>query len=317
MSIKLAAPPDNLVQTFQLESSHLRGRSVRLGSVINEIIERHNYPQTIAQLLAEAAALTACLATMLKFEGIFTLQTKGNGPLTMLVCDITSKGGIRAFAQFDAERLAMLGKAPSHKALLGQGYLAFTLDQGEHTDRYQGIVPLEGLSLAQSVQHYFVQSEQINTSFACAASKSAEGWRCGAIMLQHVPQEGGHQTAPEIRAEPSEDWSRANILLQSVAADELVSAELSANDLLYRLFHEEGVRVFPPLALWAECRCSRERVANIVRTLPRQEINDMLEEGELRMTCEFCSRTYSFNHDALNDIYAEAENESAAASTTQ
>src|SRR5262245_6963293 len=200
---------DDLIQPFQIDASAISGRLVRLGPALDEILTTHTYPDVIAEVLGDAMALAALLSTALKYEGIFTLQTKGGGPLSLLVADITSTGDLRGYAQFDPQATAALlsqaGPTPSLPRLLGAGYLAFTVDQGPHTERYQGIVELIGASLAECVHHYFRQSEQFEAAIKLAAGRSAPDgtWRAGALMLQRLPPEAG-------AAEDVEDgWRRA------------------------------------------------------------------------------------------------------------
>ena len=194
----------NVIRPFQLEVSSLRGRIVRFNSVLQDILEPHNYPEIVSQLLAETITLCSLLSSMLKYDGIFTLQTQGDGPISMLVVDMTSAGEIRGCAHFDEERLKTVTKqlsafsdqvdesSDNHLAqLLGKGYIAFTVDQGEKTDRYQGIVELKGKSLVDCVQHYFSQSEQIGTGIKMAVGKRDGKWHSAGIMLQHMPEEGG------------------------------------------------------------------------------------------------------------------------------
>lgn len=292
---------DDVIQTFQLDTSHLRGRFVRLGGVIDEILSRHAYPEPVARLLGQTITLGVALAGMLKYDGIFTLQAKGDGPVGMLVADVTSAGDLRGYAHFDEDRVA--GLAPGVSTipdLLGGGYLAFTVDQGENTERYQGIVELTGSTLTESVNHYFRQSEQLETGMTVTIARDGDGWRSGALLLQRMPEEGGTL----VRASDDEDdWRRAMVLMSSVTEAELTDPDLPANNLLFRLFHEEGVRVWPPVPVRAGCRCSRERVSTVLRSLPRSEIEELKVDGEVRVTCQFCSNTYGFDEDELARVY--------------
>lgn len=296
----------NIVRPFQLETSSLRGRLVRFDDVLNEILNAHDYPEAVGKLLAETITLCALLASMLKYEGIFTLQTKGDGPISMLLADFTSDGAIRGCATFDKDRVAVVTKqlaafskevgegSDNHLAqLLGKGYIAFTVDQKDQAERYQGIVELKGKSLVNCVQHYFAQSEQIDTGIKMAAGKRDDKWRSGGIMLQHMPEDGGNKGVKLPSSNLDEDdWRRAMVLLQSCSEDELLSPELHGHDILTRLFHEEGVRVYEPLQLRHECRCSEDRVKNIVLMMGEEDRTEMIEDGAYRLTCEFCSKTY-------------------------
>lgn len=293
------APPrpfdDDVVQPFQIDGSRLRGRFVRLGGALDEILGRHDYPPAVARLLAETITLAVTLAGMLKYEGIFTLQTKGDGPIRLMVADVTSAGDLRGYAQFDPDRLPAGDAQPERPVpeLLGTGYLAFTVDQGEHTDRYQGIVELLGDTLTDGVQHYFRQSEQIETGLRVAVERRDGGWRGGALMIQRLPEEGG--AAPRPGSGDEDDWRRAMVLMSTATADEMTNPRLRANDLLFRLFHEDGVRVWPPGPLRPGCRCSRERVANVLASLPPEEVETLKVEGKVSATCEFCSSAYEFD----------------------
>ena len=276
---------------------------VRLGPTADEIITRHNYPAPVSKLLGEALALAAVLAGALKFEGVFTLQTKGDGPVGLMVADMTSEGHLRGYAGFDAAKLeaALLGdggapdeRRPGVAELLGTGYLAFTMDQGPGTERYQGIVDLSGPALADCLQHYFRQSEQIQTGLIVASGGARGAWTSAGLILQRVPGPAADADA----------WRRAMILQASCTEDELLDPELPVNDLLYRLFHEEGVRVFRRRPLDARCSCSRKRLEKTLRAMPLAEIEDLKLDGKVIVTCEFCNRRYRFDGAALDRIYA-------------
>lgn len=320
---------DNVIQPFQLEASGLRGRLVRLGSVIDEILGAHAYPEPVSHILAEALALGMILASMLKYEGIFTLQTSTDGPVRTLVVDITTEGQIRAYAGFDDDALAALEKVTDgayagydYGDLLGRGYLAFTVDQGSHMERYQGIVAIEGTALSHSVQHYFDQSEQILTSLRVAAGRIGNTWRAGAIMLQRIPEEGGDALVPadpegkvvslevnksieKTHQERQEDWNRSVILMQTCTAEEFIAPDLHSSELLLRLFHEEGVRVFEPKTVFKGCRCSEEKVMNVLLSLSDEERDHCIVDGKIEMVCEFCSRAYVYNPEDIEKLKAE------------
>lgn len=290
----VAGTRDDLVQPFKIEGQAVRGRLVRLGPLVDSVLGRHRYPQAVATLLAEMLALAGALAGMLKYDGVFTLQTKGNGPIRMMVADVTSGGDVRGYAQFDADQLAGIGGGEggigaSVPRLLGSGYLAFTVDQGSHTERYQGIVELDGATLADCVHHYFRQSEQLDAVVKVAAGRVAGSWRCGALMLQRLPPTAG--AADEVE----DGWRRALAFMASSTDAELLDPRLPPNDLLYRLFHEDGVRVFTPSDLRPGCRCTRERVERVLRSLPAAEVADLTVDGMIVATCEFCSAAYSFS----------------------
>ena len=281
-----AKASDDSVLPFMLETSHLRGRLVRLGPALDMILRQHDYPAAVGSLLGEAMALAVALGTALKFDGVFTLQIKSQGAVRTLVADVTSRGAIRAYAQFDADALTQ----PEAK-LLGEGYLAFTVDQQGQDDRYQGIVKLEGDNLAEAVQHYFRQSEQIPTGIVAAARQDAQGrWSAGCLMLQRMPREGGSGAVSDTGVE--DDWLRAMMLMQTCTAAELADRDLDSETLLYRLFHEEGVRVFAPTPFRHECRCSAARVTAMLAALPPEEVVALADDGVVTVTCEFCNSSY-------------------------
>jgi molecular chaperone Hsp33 len=306
---------DDLVQPFQIDAPGLRGRLVRLGPLVDEVLRRHDYPQPVAELLGETLALAAALAGALKYEGVFTLQTKGDGPIRLMVADVTSDGQMRGYAQFDEERLVSALDGPIGSPvprLLGAGYLAFTVDEGPDTERYQGIVELIGGTLADCAHHYFRQSEQLQAGIrlACGLTRAEDGsqrWRAGALMLQRLPEEGGSGNGDAREVEEAEDdWRRSLFMMGSSRSDELLDPHLAPNDLLFRLFHEDGVRVYPVHVLKAECRCSRARVAGMLKALPRQEVESLkLDDDAVIVTCEFCSAQYRFDDDDLAALYAD------------
>ncbi len=293
---------DNFFQTFRLESSNIRGRIVRLGSVLDEILGAHEYPLPISHLIAETIALSLCLSSMLKYEGIFTLQAQGDGAIKMLVSDVTSAGVVRACATFDEERfqkareklsaLKTTKSSQNHLAqYLGKGHIAFTVDQGKHTNRYQGIVELKGASMSDCVHHYFAQSEQIGTAIKMAVGEIDGKWRAGAIMLQNMPED-----SKEFLGNTGEDdWRRSMVLLESCTDDELLDAGLTSDDLLMRLFHDDGVRVYDRTKVKKGCRCDLQRVENILSTMSADDIKHMSIDGKIEMVCEFCSKAYVFD----------------------
>ena len=296
---------DDLVQPFQIDSSGLRGRLVRLGPVLDEILTRHAYPEPVALMLGEAIVLAAALAGALKYDGVFTLQTRGDGPIRLLVADVTSAGAMRGYAQYDAEKLAKAidaapagasGLGDSVPRLLGAGHLAFTVDQGEHTDRYQGIVELQGATLAECAHHYFRQSEQVEAGLKVAVARWPDDagtarWRGGSLMIQRLPPAGD-----AAKRDAAEDgWRRAVILMSSSTSRELVDPNLAPEALLFRLFHEDGVRAYRRHDLAARCRCSRERVETVLRMMPADELATMKIDGHIIVTCQFCSAAYDFD----------------------
>ncbi len=300
---------DNLVQPFLLEASGIRGRLVKLGESLETILGRHDYPEPVARTLGELLLLASVLSSMLKFSGVFTLQVKGDGPISIMVADITSEGELRGYAGFDQEKLSALeatrpesGSRFTVPELLGKGYLAFTVDQRADSDRYQGIVELDGESLADCLLHYFRQSEQIQTGLLVSVGRDGEGhWRGGGLGLQHLPDEAKASGQNEDLRE--EDWRRSMILQASCTDGELLDPGLPANDLLFRLFHEEGVRVFERRAIAFGCRCSSARLEAVLAQMPREEVETLKVDGVVVATCEFCSTDYRYDDAALDKLY--------------
>ena len=290
--------PDDLVQPFRIDPFALRGRLVRLGPTVDRILSQHDYPEPVAAILGEAITLAVVLAGALKYDGIFTLQTKSDGPVRLIVADVSTEGAVRGYAQYDGERLAGVpaqgaGRSPSVPDLIGRGYIAFTVDQGEHTERYQGIVELIGATLAECAQHYFRQSEQIQAGIKLSVARSGGNgaWRAGGLMLQRVPPEGGYTV---IADDVEDGWRRAMVLMSSATPAELVDPELSPHRLLFRLFHDEGVRVFQTHPIEARCRCSKERIGRILRSFPAEDQEEMSKDEVITVTCEFCNTRYEF-----------------------
>ena len=286
---------DDLVQPFVIERPDLRGRYIRFGAMINDLLTRHAYPDPVAALLGETVALACLLSSTLKFDGIFTLQARGDGPVSLLVADVTSEGNVRGYARFDGDRLPE-GSDASHRSvpdLLGEGHLVFTVDTGSEHDRYQGIVALTGSSLAECFRHYFLQSEQIDVGLKLAVGREGDGgpWRACGLLLQRLPS----QQSIERGVDHDEDWRRAMILMGSATDAELLDPALMPNTMLFRLFHEEGVRVFDPAAYQAQCRCSRDRVARTLATFPADQIESLKEDDDhIKVVCEFCNTAYIF-----------------------
>jgi molecular chaperone Hsp33 len=264
----------------------------------------------VSSLLGEAIALTAMLGSALKFEGKFILQAKGDGPVDILVADYSTSGGMRGYARFDPEAVSTVESAEAGR-LLGEGHLAMTVDQGVEMERYQGIVALAGRSLSEVAHEYFERSEQIPTRLVLATGpllgrgrNAAEAWRAGGILIQHLPSSGppsplnlssGDAPSGAIEVHEEDDrWVEARLLVETVEAHELLDPTITPERLLYRLFHERGVTVYPPHAVKSECTCSRERIASVLRGFSPAEREDMREGEQIIVTCEFCSTRYSF-----------------------
>lgn len=303
---------DDTVQPFQLDSSSLRGRAVRLGPMLDEILSAHDYPNPIAHLVAEAMVAALLLSSMLKYKGIFTLQTSGDGPVKMLVADVTSDGKVRACASYDPERLqhareqlsALKATESSENHLaqyLGKGHIALTVDQGPDIERYQALVELKGSSMTDCVQHYFQQSKQMGSGIKMSVGQRDGQWRAGAIMLQKTDEDDAYSEAGTGNIN-EDDWRRAMILLDTCTDGELLAPILHSNELLLRLFHEEGVRVYDPVSIEKSCRCDADKVEAILRGMTDEELEYMADEGGISMRCEFCSHDYVF---ALSDIQSK------------
>jgi molecular chaperone Hsp33 len=305
---------DDHVVPFEVSALDVRGRGVQLGPLLDQILGRHDYPEPVARLLAEAVVLTTLMGTALKFDGKFILQTRTDGPVDMLVADFATPQSMRAYARFDkaAVDAAIAAGDTSPEALLGNGVLALTIDQGEHMQRYQGVVPLERTSLEEAARLYFRQSEQIPTEVRLAVARMVvrgeagreERWRAGGVMTQFLPAAAGRSRMPDLpggdgsddEAEEMDDaWSEALALMATVEAAELVDPEVGAERLLYRLFHEHGVRVYDGTTVIDNCSCSRERIKGILDGFTAEEIEDSIEAGTIRVDCQFCSKRYAFD----------------------
>jgi molecular chaperone Hsp33 len=308
---------DDTSLPFQIESLDVRGRVVRFGALIDGVLESHAYPEPVSILLAEAMALGALLGSGFKFDGRFTLQTQADGPVGMLVVDMDTPDGIRACARFDrvATAAAIAAGRSGPADLLGRGHLGMTVDQGAYMQRYQGIVALDGSGLEAVARTYFLQSEQIPTFVRIAvapAVTASDGsfrspWRAAAFLLQFLPSSPDRQRmadlppgdAPSDFVAPvhreDESWVTARTLAETLTKEELIDPGLSPERLLYRLFHEHGVSVFDPVALKPMCRCSETRVRDMIRSFSPAERVDMIENGAIQVTCEFCNTAYRFD----------------------
>jgi molecular chaperone Hsp33 len=282
------------VQPFHLHHQPVRGRLVRLGPLADAILTRHRMPAPVTRLLGEALALTAGLAAALKFKGSFSLQAKGDGPVSMLLADCTDAGALRGYARVDEAALAALPEDADAAALLGKGYLAFTCDQGPDMDRYQGIVAIEGSSLADMTLEYFRNSEQLKAQVQLAATETPAGWRATALILEKVAGEGG--VDPQADAEAQEEsWRTALALAGTLTPEEMLDDALPPAQLLHRLFHAEGLALDRARALAYGCRCSRARLSGVLAGFPADDLDHMAENGTITMTCEFCNIGFRFD----------------------
>ncbi|MBN8530692.1 MAG: Hsp33 family molecular chaperone HslO [Alphaproteobacteria bacterium] len=322
MENKFERPEGNdYVVPFVLHGTSLRGRLVRLSESVNGILTKHKYPEPVSKLLGELLVLTAMLGATLKYQGVFTMQLKSDGPVRFMVADYTSEGHLRGYVSLDEEvfniEKNIMPDAPmDFLALLGKGYLAITVDQGEEMERYQGIVELRGRTLVDAVQEYFHRSEQLEVLLVTAIGKEMteqksgrrkRSWHAGGLMLQRMPEEGGNteirldkKISPEDR---EEGWRRARILGGSVKYEELLDWTLPPDTLLYRLFHEDGVWVYNVKEVAAKCRCSRKRIASVLGSMKREEVESMKVRGKITVTCQFCNSKEIFSSEQIEKLF--------------
>jgi molecular chaperone Hsp33 len=293
---------DDLVAAFQIEGQPARGRIVRLGSVVDDILKRHDYPEAIANLLGETCALAALVGASLKFEGRLIVQAQGDGPVSYVVADYDTSGGLRGYCKFDPDKVADVSAGfvrPGARTLIGSGLFIMTMDPQNLKDRYQGVTAIEGETLALCAEQYFAQSEQVPTKVRLAVGELQVGdvktWRAGGMMIQNIAED-------DARGSTAEAWSRAQMLFETLGEDELIDPTVAPETLLYRLYHEDGVRMFTPKALRAYCRCSEDRVLGMLRAFPTADLSDMVEpDGLIHVTCEYCSRGYVIAPAAVED----------------
>src|SRR3954469_18047063 len=303
-------PVDDAVLPFEVAALDLRGRLTRLGPALDRLLDKHNYPVPVAKLLGEAIVLTTLLGSALKFDGRFILQTQTDGPVSLMIVDFRPTGLMRAYARFDAERVK---DGLDSASLLGKGHMAMTVDQGPEMSRYQGLVALHGGSLEDAAHEYFLRSEQIPTKVRLAVGeewRSNDGgkhrWRAGGMLMQFLPKAperarqadlhpGDAPEGVEVHSVAEDDaWVEARSLIETVEDVELIDPDLSGERLLYRLFHERGVRVFKPLVLKAQCSCSRDAVGAMLKSFSPDDRSAMVKDDKVVVTCEFCSSVYEF-----------------------
>jgi molecular chaperone Hsp33 len=301
--VRAAPQTDDFVQSFRIEADQvIAGRIVRLGPSINQVLKQHDYPRAVSRLVGEAVALVTLIGGGMKFDGRLSLQSRSSGPVSMIVADYMTCGEIRAYAGFDIAKLATIPARAPIRDLLGTGTLAITLDQGARKDLYSGIVALDGASLADCAREYLHRSEQVESFLKLSVGEiigatGARTWRVGGLMIQHLPRHGAGIPDEDDRFRRSADapWYRAQLLAETTKDHELVDPAISAEQLLYRLFHEDGVRVTAPQPISFGCTCSEGRVRRILKTYTQEDYKTMLEDGMIRVRCEFCSRTYRFS----------------------
>lgn len=290
---------------FIIDGGAFRGRLVRLTHTVTDILEAHKDPEPVGKLMAEAMVAAVSLASGLKYDGVFTLQIQGNGPVEMLVTDVTSTGDVRGYVKFDPESVAA-EVARAHPHLLGPGgHLVFTVDQGPQTERFQGIVELAGESITEAVHNYFRQSEQIESALKIAVAPPAhagEPWRAAALVVQRMPEK---RDGPPVSNEDAEDtWRTVVIFLGSLKDQELLDWSIAPERLLTRLYASMGVLPLPRRPIRAKCRCSYERSERILASFPVDEIRSFAQDGKVHMTCEFCRTDYVFLESELEAVAA-------------
>ena len=295
--------PDDFITIFQLDGQPVRGRSISLGQELDKAIAKL-YPDAVARLLGEAMLIGALVAQSLKFKGRLVVQCHGTnqGAISLLIADCTSDGHIRGYARWDEDTLKEIlldSRAPGASTLLGGGTFSMTIDQGPDMDQYQGLAAIEGERLSDCAEHYFAQSEQIPTEIrlACGQNIDAQGphWRGGGMMIQKI-------AGDEARGDTDEPWTKARSLFGTLTDAELIDPKLSQNRLLYRLFHEDGVRVISTHDVKAQCACSRERLYKTLKSFDKEAVSDMAEAGKITANCEFCATDYVFD---LEDIITD------------
>jgi molecular chaperone Hsp33 len=288
------APVADFVLPFELEEAGLRGRIVRLDASSTRALLAHPLPEPVQRILAEALALSALLGSSLRFEGRLSLQLKGDGPLNLLATDYFAGGGLRGYARLDEKRFESEGRPEDFARLIGEGVLAITIEPKKGAQPYQGLVPLAAEGLSASAEAYFSQSEQLPTMLRLAAgpvytSDGGNGWRAGAFMVQAVP---GKQADSE---EASDDWRRIELFMKTLEDYELLDTAVPAESVLWRLFHDDEVRVRKSLALRFECSCRAENIRAVLSAYPAEELKDLPDpDGVIRTRCEFCGNTYEF-----------------------
>ncbi|QQQ18739.1 Hsp33 family molecular chaperone [Brevundimonas vitis] len=288
------APTDDLAAAFQIDGWPVRGRLVRMGDAVDAVLSAHDYPEAVAALLGEACALAALVGSSLKVEGRLIVQAQGDGPVRYVVADYDTDGSLRGFCRFDPEGVAQASTGfarPGAQTLLGQGVFIMTLDRGPDFERTQGVTPIEGESLSLCAEHYFQQSEQIPTRVKLAVGSvtndAGTSWRAGGALIQVV-------AGDDARGSTEDVWERTQALFHTLADDELVDPTITPQTLLFRLFHEDGVRLEDAHALRAHCRCSHERIVGMLASFPASERADMAEpDGLIHVTCEYCAKVYA------------------------
>ena len=279
----------DFILPFQLGALPVRGRIFRMDKALEAILSSHDYPAPVSSLLAEAVLVTVLFSSLFKFEGVFSVQIHGNGSVRSILCDVNSEGDIRGCATYDKDKLK-LGK--QSKSLIGDGHMVFIVDQGEANRRYDGMVEIRNGSILETVQHYFNQSEQIPTGIRIALDlkkrRKKSFCRAGAIILQKLPDE---QESTNFE----DDWRRIMMLLESCKNEEILDLALPLENLLYRLFNEDGIIAYESKHIRQKCRCTREKIDKILNSMDKDERLELVENGIISATCEFCGTRFDFD----------------------
>ncbi len=310
-------PTDAQILPFYLASGSndgtlIRGRIASVGQPVSTILKRHNYPKIVSILQAEALALSACLSSTLKFDGVFTLQAKGNGLVRTLFADITTNGDLRGYASIDDNVGAFRKVSDGHdldgsvelRPILGEGYIAFTVDQGSIGGRYQGIVELDHRYLSDAAMRWYENSEQLDTIVICAAAERHEGWRAVALMLQRIADDGGYSEkklcTDVMQAKSDDAWHTAKTLLASITRKEILDSALSPENIVFRLFNSMAPHSAPARPVNDRCRCDVEKVESMLQQFSEEEIMDLADgHGNLVITCEFCKISRTVHHSVI------------------
>ena len=286
---------DNHIIPFQLGGNRVRGSIVILGTAVSDIIKRHKYPQNIESLLADTLTITACLGSRMKHDGVFTIQAKGTGEVHTLFSDVTNNGFLRGYVGFNTD-LSIQDK--DLISLMVSGHITFTLDQGQYSKRYQGIVALEDKSISKSAELYFNNSEQLETKFVVfnnydsECSSKEKLFSSGLIMLQKMPDKTDMDEEENI-----EVWKNSLNFLSTLKKEECLSVSLTSRDILFRLFNEVDVTVYDEIVIQDKCRCSKEKVELAIKKLNKDELNEIADEkGNIKVICEFCKMERSFSY---------------------
>jgi len=302
---------NDFIQPFMIDHSSIRGRMVRVSKVLNDILNAHNYPLAVSYHLAEQIVIACILSATLDKGGILTVQAKGNGPVRFIVVDVIAGGTIRGYAEVNEEALEKAignspNKTPPISKIMGQGVLAVTLDEGKSKERYQGIVELTGDSISDAFKGYFMQSQQgeISVNVAVRApDKTHKKWSAGGIIIERMPIAGGKQKELS-EEEQDEIWTRTKMFMQTLKANELLDVDNTPQNLLYRLFNEDGVWVYKVQPLKAGCRCSRQRIRTVLKSIPPNELAEVLDaKGNMAVKCQFCNKSEVFTRADINRLH--------------